>query len=79
MAYESNLQLTTLPGTTGLSQFQAVIVNSAGRAAKPASTAGIAVVGVTQNASTAMGYVVSGSSGAADRIITVALSPIGTT
>lgn len=125
MAYESNLILTTLPGTTGISQYQAVIVNSAGRAAKPSSTAGIAVLGVAQVASTAtdnavtialpgsvtkilaasstlaagdqfqcssagraepltagaysMGYVVSGSSGGADRVITVALSPIGTT
>lgn len=125
MAYESNLNLATLPGTTGLVQYQAVIVNSAGRAAKPGSTAGIAVVGVTQVSSSAndvpvtvaltgsitkikaaastlsagdqfqcssagraepltagaysCGYVVSGSSGGADRVLTVALMAIGTT
>lgn len=53
MAYESNMNLATIPGTTGISQYRGVIVNSAGRTVYPSAIGQSAPIGVTQNASTA--------------------------
>ncbi len=53
MAHESNMNLYTLPASGALSQYRGVTVDANGRAASPSAGTPV-LVGVTQNASTAI-------------------------